>query len=213
MTLDRVDLLADFLPALLAGMVVNFDIATMALVAGLALGVPLAIAASAHPIVRVTAAVAVGMMRAAPTFVVMFFLLSVLPRDTQLPGLRVAVSGQLVVALALVPYAAAYVADNVIEALVQWRKGSRFAALLLLPNVARAYFVLVMASSAGAAVGVTEGISIILRQAEHLPMLTDKLVLFGIGILLFGIPMQLAFFALDRLRARLAGYVYRQSRP
>lgn len=202
MTLSPGALVTDFLPAFLAGMAVNFEIATLALVAGLAVGLPLAAAAAASRLVRVPAALIIALMRAAPTFVVMFVLLSVLPRDA-LASAGLTVTGRLTVALALLPYAAAYIADNGGEALAQWRKGSRLAALLFLPNVARAYFILVMASSAGAAIGVTEGISIILRYAEDVPLLADKLALFGLGILLFGIPLQCAFLGLNVLRARL----------
>ena len=91
------------------------------------------------------------------------------------------------------PYSAAYIADSGVEALRQFRGGSLPGALLFLPNVTRAFFVLVMSSSAGAAIGVTEGITIILRQAEQLPTLGDRLVLFAIGIVLFGIPLQAGF--------------------
>src|SRR5207248_9833097 len=73
--------------------------------------------------------------------------------------------------------------------------------LLFLPNIARAFFVLVMSSSAGAAIGVPEGIAVILRQAERLPSLGDKLVLFAVGVIFFGIPLQ-AGFALIRLAQR-----------
>ena len=66
-------------------------------------------------------------------------------------------------------------------------------ALLFLPNVTRAFFVLVMSSSAGAAIGVTEGITVILRQAEQLHSLDDRLLLFALGIVMFGIPLQLGF--------------------
>ena len=121
-------------------------------------------------------------MRAAPTFVVMFFLLNVLPH-------RDALSGVVIVAVSLVPYAAAYVADSGADALRQFHSGSPLAGLLILPNIARAFFVLVMSSSAGAAIGVPEGIAIILRQAEKMPSTGDMLVLFAIGIACFGIPV------------------------
>ena len=73
-----------------------------------------------------------------------------------------------------------------------------------LPNVTRAFFVLVMSSSAGAAIGVTEGIAVILREAVLLPSLGGKLVVFAIGILFFGITLQ-AGFALMRLLQRHLG--------
>ena len=60
-------------------------------------------------------------MRAAPTFVVMFFLLNAMPRDATLFGVPFALSGVMTVALSLVPYSAAYIADAGVEALRQLR--------------------------------------------------------------------------------------------
>jgi ABC-type arginine transport system permease subunit len=195
---------AEFFPELLAGMLVNFEIAVIALAIGLALGALLALMRLGGGILGAIAASLIGLMRAAPTFVVMFFLLNIIPRDATLFGVGVAPSGIMIVALSLVPYSASYVADNGAEALKQLRAGSPLGALQFLPNVTRAFFVLVMSSSAGAAIGVTEGIAVILREAVLLPSLGDKLVLFGIGILFFGITLQ-AGFALMRLLQRHLG--------
>jgi ABC-type arginine transport system permease subunit len=194
----------DFVPQLLAGMVVNFEIAAIALLIGLAVGGLLTLAKLAGGVRGAVATALIGLMRAAPAFVVMFFLLNIIPADATLFGVHVAPSGIMTVALSLVPYAAAYVADNGGEALRQLRDGSPLAALLFLPNVTRAFFVLVMSSSAGAAIGVQEGIAVILREAELVPALGDKMVLFAIGILCFGTTLQ-AGFALMRLLQRHLG--------
>ena len=201
----------DFLPQLLAGMVVNFEIAAIALLVGLAVGGLLTWAKLVGGVVRAIAVTLIGLMRAAPTFVVMFFLLNIIPSDATLFGVNVAPSGVMTVALSLVPYAAAYVADNGSEALKQLRDGSPLGALLFLPNVTRAYFVLVMSSSAGAAIGVSEGIAVILREAERMPTLGDKMVLFAIGIVCFGITLQ-AGFALMRLLQHRLGRLALRSR-
>ncbi|MGQ0583076.1 MAG: hypothetical protein ACT4O6_14155 [Reyranella sp.] len=195
---------AEFFPDLLAGMVVNFEIAAIALAVGLALGALLALARLGGGVLGAVATSLIGLMRAAPTFVVMFFLLNIIPRDATLFGIGVAPSGIMTVALSLVPYSASYVADNGAEALKQLRAGSPLGALQFLPNVTRAFFVLVMSSSAGAAIGVTEGIAVILREAVLLPSLGDKLVLFAVGILFFGITLQ-AGFALMRFLQRYLG--------
>jgi hypothetical protein len=126
----------------------------------------------------------------------MFFLLNALPRS----GL----SGVMIVAVSLVPYAAAYACDSGVDAIRQFRDGSTLACFLILPNIARAFFVLVMSSSAGAAIGVPEGIAVILHQAEKLPSIGDKLLLFAIGVACFGIPLQ-AGFAVIRLIQRHLG--------
>ena len=194
----------EFLPEFLAGMLVNFEIAAIALVIGLAVGALLALLRLGGGAPGAIARLLIGLMRAAPTFVVMFFLLNIIPRDATLFGIGVAPSGIMTVALSLVPYAASYVADNGAEALKQLRAGSPLGALQFLPNITRAFLVLVMSSSAGAAIGVTEGIAVILREAVLLPALSDKLVLFAIGILFFGITLQ-AGFALMRWLQRHLG--------
>jgi len=110
----------------------------------------------------------------------------------------------MIVALSLVPYAAAYAADNGREAFRQLRVGSTDSALLFLPNIARAFFVLVMSSSTGAAIGVSEGVAVVLREAERWPSLGEKLVVFGIGVLAFGIVFQIGLALMRLLGRRLA---------
>jgi ABC-type amino acid transport system permease subunit len=102
---------SDFLPLFLRGMVVNFEIAVIALAVGLALGLLLAFARLGGGVPGGAAASVISVMRAAPTFVVMFFLLNAIPRDATLFGAPLALSGVMTVALSLVPYSAAYIAD------------------------------------------------------------------------------------------------------
>lgn len=189
----------DFLPAFLAGMAVNFEIAGIALVFGLACGTVLAGARLHGGMVGGAARSLVALMRAAPTFVVMFFLLNALSHGGGL-------SGVMIVAVALVPYAAAYIADSGADALRHIRAGSHLAGFLILPNIARAFFVMVMSSSAGAAIGVHEGIAVILREAQQLHSLGDMLVLFAVGVACFGVPLQVGF-AIIRLVQRHLGRV------
>jgi ABC-type arginine transport system permease subunit len=193
-------LTADFFLRLLGGMLVNFEIAIWAVVLGLVLGGPLALARLKGGVLAGLAAPVIALMRAAPTFVVMFFLLNIMARDSTL-------SGVWIVALSMVPYSAAYVADAGVDALRHIKRGSRLGALLFLPNLTRAFFVVVMSSGAAAAIGVVEGISIILRQAERLPDLSDKLVLFAVGIVMFGIPLQLGFAFIRYIQRRLGSRV------
>jgi len=193
---------ADFLPQFLTGMTVNFEIAAVALALGLALGLMLAWARVGGGAAGVGAASIIGLMRAAPTFVVMFFLLNAIPRDATLFGSPFALSGVMTVALSLVPYSAAYVADAGVDSMKHLRAGATHGAFLFLPNVTRAFFVMVMSSSAGAAIGVTEGITVILRQAEQMQSFDDRLVLFALGIVLFGIPLQAGFMLMSLFQRR-----------
>lgn len=193
-----------FLPRFLSGMAVNYEIAGIALLIGLALGLLLARASATGGRIKILSGSLVSLMRAAPTFVVMFFLMNAIPRHATVLGVPVAPSGFLAVAISLAPYAASYVFDNGVEALKHLQRGSVVSALLFLPNMMRAFFVLVMSSSAGAAIGVTEAVAVILRETQHLAALQDKLLLFGIGVFCFGLPMQGGFALVRMLHRRLA---------
>lgn len=195
---------SDYPFELAAAMVVNFHIAGLALVMGFALGVPAALAIAGGKYGRRLIAPVLGLMRSAPTFVVMFFLMNVIPSDLTVAGIGLAPSGPMIVALSLVPYAAAYTADNGGNALLSLRRGSLEGALLFIPNIVRAFFVLVMSSSTGAAIGVNEGVAVVLREAERMPDLGDKLVVFAIGVFAFGLVFQTGF-ALMRLAVRRMG--------
>ena len=109
----------------------------------------------------------------------------------------------------VVPYSAAYTADAGAEALRQWDRGSPLGALLFLPNITRAFFVIVMASGAAAAIGVPEGISVMVREAALLPTLGDRLIVFAIGIVLFGVPLQLGLALMRWLQRELGRRIVR----
>lgn len=193
----------DFVPTLLSAMATNFEISFIALALGLLIGLPLALLRDRGGAVGGgLSATIISLMRAAPTFVVMFFLLNVL-RDVSLFGVKLGMSGVMTVAVSLVPYSAAYAADAGIEALRQLRRGSPLGALLFLPNITRAFFVIVMSSGAAAAIGVPEGISVILGEAALLPTLGDRMIVFAIGIVMFGVPLQLGLALMRWLQREL----------
>lgn len=197
------DLWSDYVPSLLGGMVTNFEISIAALLLGLVVGMPFAALRFYGGRMSVAfAAIVISLMRAAPTFVVMFFLLNVV-RDVNLFGTKLAMSGVMTVAVSLVPYSAAYTADAGLDALRQWDRGSPLGALLFLPNITRAFFVIVMASGAAAAIGVPEGISVILRESALLPSLGDRLIVFAVGIVLFGVPLQIGLALMRWLQREL----------
>ena len=177
----------------------------MALVMGCLLGTPLAVTWALRRPLRLMPEAIVQLMRAAPTFVVMFFLLNVLPRSVSVLGFEFLVTRSFTVALSLVPYSASVVAESGAEALRQWRQGSVLAALLLLPNLARIYFVLVMASGSAAAIGVSEGIAVILREAGNFTSIADRLWVFAIGVVAYGLILQSGFLTVMAVKSYLAG--------
>jgi ABC-type amino acid transport system permease subunit len=201
---------SDFTWQVLGGIAVNLHIAVLALVGGFALGIPLALAQVRPGLPARIAGALVALMRASPTFVVMFFLLNVIPPEMSLLSMRVTLSGVTIVALSLLPYSAYYIAESGLDALQQLRLNSPSTALLFLPNVGRAFFVLVMASSTAAAIGVREAIGIIVRQADRTPTRLGQFALFAFGIVLFGIIFQTGFALLTVARRWLAGVALRR---
>ncbi|MEM1351428.1 MAG: hypothetical protein AAGF27_03745 [Pseudomonadota bacterium] len=210
---DLLNLLAsDFPQELLAGMIINFQISFIALTLGFALAVPCVLLLVAGRGWKRAVSPAIGLMRAAPTFVVMFFLLNALPREFKVFGIELSLSPEWIVALSLVPYVAAYVADNGKVAIIELRRGSRAAALLFMPNLVRAFTVLVMSSSAGVAIGVNEGIAVVLREAERYTALGDQMLVFAVGVIAFGLVFQVGF-ACVRITMRLLSNAERAKVP
>lgn len=204
-----------FVPAFVRGLGTNLSLAANALAMGLPAGLLLAvlrlpvtaaqhIAAPWRRLASGSAGVMVALLRAAPVFVVMHVLLDALPG-------RWAMSAQGAVALALAAYATAYVADNALAAICDWRAGAGGNALLLLflMGLARVFFVMVLSSGFGAAIGVTEATAATLRTLEQLPAVSDRLWLIG-GVVLVFIALRqgvhAAIFGVHRcLQKHLAG--------
>lgn len=196
------DLLSSDYPANLAvGMIVNFEIAAISLALGLILGIPFVLMQLGGRFSRRVVSPVIALMRAAPTFVVMFFLLNILPTPVMIFGVDLYLSPSLIVALSLVPYAASYIADNGRSAILGLRAGSQAEALLFLPNLIRAFVVLVMSSSAGVAIGVREGVAVVLREAERYETLGEQMLVFAVGVFAFGAVFQVGF-AIVRLMMR-----------
>ncbi len=197
---------AGFVPAFLGGLLLNISIAGASLALGLALGGPLALLRLGGGAPGRLAGTLTAALRVAPTFVVMFFLLNLLPASAMLGPWPVPLHGPVVVVLSLVVYSTAYVSDTGLDAIRHWRAGAHELSLLFLPALARALFVLVMASSTGAAIGVNEAVTVTLRQAQALGSVGDRLLLFGAVILFFTCLLQGAFLLVERLRLRLVAH-------
>jgi hypothetical protein len=200
----------DFMPALLGGMVVNFQIASLTLIASLLIGGLLTAVSLTGGFVAGTVTFLISMIRAMPTFLVMISLLYLLPRQIQIAGLTLPLSNISIVVLSLLPYGVAYVFDNFSESIRQWRRGQMVTALQLLPNLSRMYFILIMSSASGAAIGVTEGVATLMRYSNRVETVDERLMIFAVGIVLFGLVMQAGFALVNVLRAALTGRVSKE---
>jgi len=197
------ELLRHFLPEFLAGLAVNFEIAICALLIGMFLGALLAAARFHNGLAATPSAWVVAVLRTVPTFVVMFFLVNVVPASFHVGSRQFAMTPSLAVVLSLSLYASAYVSDHAVEAMRQLRSGSPVAAMLFVMGLVRAFFVMVLSSGFGAAVGVVEATTITLRTIETLPKAGDRLLLIGLVILIFTLCFQLIYHLINHWRGKL----------
>ena len=202
---------SSFIPELLNGMKVNFQIAFASLIVSLFIGVLLTGVSLMGGFVGKIIAFFIALIRAMPTFLAMICLLYLIPKQIDIAGSSFSLSGIVIVILSLLPYAVAYVFDNLSESIRQWRRGQMVTSLQLLPNLSRMFFILIMSSSTGAAIGVTEGVATLLRYASRLESFQERLVLYAIGILFFGIIMQTAFALINLLRGVMIERVSRRA--
>ena len=202
-----IEALPAFLPRFFTGLVVNIEIAVLSLLIGTAVAAPLVAMLVSGRLLAVPASIVVAALRAAPTFVVMFFLLNALPRDFAPFGLQIADWGLTAVILSQAVYVAAYVSDNGLVALRALRVRDYANAVLFLPNLARAFCVVLMSSGVAAAVGTPEAIFITIREAERMPELGDRAALFLMVMVFFAIVLHSAFALINMLRFRLVRWL------
>ena len=201
--------LSRFFPAFLSGLAVNFEIATCALIGGVLLGAPLAVARFRRKLAATPAAWLVALLRTVPTFVIMFFLVNVVPASFSVGGMQFFMTPWVAVVGSLTLYATAYVSDNAVEAMRQLKSGSPVAAALFLMGLVRAFFVMVLSSGFGAAVGVVEATTITLRTIESLPKVSDRLLLIALVMLMFTLCFQVIYQGINHLRGKFNRRFYR----
>ena len=193
----------DFGAALAEGIALNIRIAMSALGIGLTGGLAAALLIRMRlPIVSIGLQATLAVMRAVPVFIAMFFFVGIL-RSKEV--LLASVTGDAAIAyvvLACLPYAISYIADQLLEAFERWKKGDRRVAILAVPNIARAFQVLFTSSCFGAAIGLPEAMSVIIREADILGATPSRFILFLLAILAFTIVTQ-SFLLITRVLHRL----------
>ncbi len=167
-----------FLPEMLAGFVVNMEVALAAVVIGLVTGLPLAILRYHVPWTSRIIRPCIRLMQAAPVYVIMFFVLNLLPARIVIMDWRITLTGMAALILSQAVNMAAYMAENGYQALEHLQRGERAQAVLFLPNTMRGFMVVVMSSGLGAAIGVSEVVGVTLRHAQRLDALGQRVMLF-----------------------------------
>lgn len=197
--------LAAFMPELLGGFLVNLWVAFTATAIGLVFGLPLALIRDRVRWTEVPIRIAIRLMQAAPVYVIMFFVLNLLPTRFSILGWSVAATGLSALILAQAINMIAYMEENGLQALSHWHRRETAQAILFLPNVMRGFIVVVMSSGIGAAIGVSEAVGVTLHHAQRLPELSDRVVLFLLVIGFFVSVFGTANALLRRLIRRLSG--------
>jgi energy-converting hydrogenase Eha subunit B len=75
--------------------------------------------------------------------------------------------------------------------------------MLFVMGLVRAFFVMVLSSGFGAAVGVVEATTITLRAIETLPKVSDRLLLIGLVIVIFTVCFQAIYHVINHMRGKL----------
>jgi His/Glu/Gln/Arg/opine family amino acid ABC transporter permease subunit len=197
------DVLINFFPRFLNGLMVNFQMAMWSIAGGLLLAIPLAYVRLSGGFAGKFCDALVAVFRSAPTFVLVFFLVNVVPSQFSLGNLSMQMTPWLAVVLALIIYGAAYLSDTGIEPLRHLKEGSIVSALLYLMTAVRAFFMMVLSSCFGAAVGVVESVTVTLRTIENLPSVQDRLILIAVVIGIFTVCFQFIYWGIHQLRATL----------
>ncbi len=194
-----------FLPQMFAGFLVNLQVAFIAAALGMLGGFPLALLRMHLPWSMRVIRPCIMLMQAAPVYVIMFFLLNMLPNEMHLFGLIVPLTALTALILSQAINMVAYMAENAYPALVHLRRRELPQALLFLPNAMRGFIVVVMSSGLGAAIGVPEAVGVTLAHAQRLPNLGDRVVLFLVVMAFFVTVFGTANLLLRQLVRRLSG--------
>jgi His/Glu/Gln/Arg/opine family amino acid ABC transporter permease subunit len=191
-----------FIPILWAGFLVNLEIGVAAVAIGTIVGVALTLLRRRLSLLQRPVHLCIQLMQALPTYVTMFFVLTLLPDDLALWGRPI--ESVTAVVLAQSVYMTSYVAEDAYEALEHWKRNDRDQALLFLPNLLRGFVVVVMSSGFGAAVGVSEAVSVTMHQAERFPALGDRILLFAVTITFFVLVFGSVNILIQHLISRLS---------
>lgn len=193
------EIVVDFIPVLLRGFLADLWIAVATAGIGLAVELPIALLRLKVAWIRPALRIVIRPLQAAPVYIVMFFLLNMLPDEVVILGRPMVIGRVTVMMLAQCAYMIPYVAEVGFNALGRLAAGDRGQALLFLPNLLRGFNVVIMSSGFGAAIGVPEAVGVTVREAETLEHMSERVVLFLIAITLFVSFFSAAHLLVQRL--------------
>lgn len=195
---------ATFVVDFAKGLLVNLQIAGTALVLGVIVGSALAALMVGHHWAQRVGSALLWPLRAAPTFVVMFALLNLLPPEFGWGTPSLMMSAWWAVVLSQTAYTSAFAADVIADAVRQRRAGSVLGLIMLPTALLRAFFIVTLSSGFGAAIGLVESTAVTMRAIEALPTLGQRLLLLLAVMAFYTVCLQTLYAAVALLRDRLA---------
>ena len=188
----KLDLIS-FIPAFLHAFLQNLWIGCVALIIGIALGVPFAIIVHKKHFMQGVVKGLLVFLRALPVFIVMYISLGILTMTFSVDDASYLSTPVLALLIGLCFTATSGVYDASLDALRLRDAGQIDQALLIIPNICRVFVSVASTTSVGAALGVKEAVSYSLTTAERMTSMTDR-----VAIVLFVSLFFVCFVLLSR---------------
>lgn len=188
-----------FLPGFLSAFLQNLWMGCLAVVIGLALGIPLArLVHKQAPFQRVVKGLIV-FLRSLPVFIVMYIALGILTMTVTIDENNIFSTPVLALLFGLCFSSVSGVFDAMVDYFRLRDAGDRRQALLVIPNVFRLYVNVACTTAVGAALGVKEAVSYSLIATERLTSTGDRLIIVIFVSLFFVCFVLLARWLLNSL--------------
>lgn len=195
--------LANMMLPVMAASYLNWLMAAQIMVVGYLLGSALAMARYAAKPFNTAMAPVFTVLRAAPSFVVMFFLLAVGDREQGIFNTGFRVNGIAAVVISCSVYSVMFVSDTMLANFRRNESANLIRnTITAFPSLLRCFFICFLSTAAGAAVGVPEALGTALRMANAMASSADRLALLGGVVVFFAISMQLCMALCRMLEAR-----------
>jgi hypothetical protein len=188
----KLDLIS-FIPAFLHAFLQNLWIGCLALIIGIALGVPFALIVHKKNFMQGVVKGLLVFLRALPVFIVMYISLGILTMTVSLNDASYLSTPVLALLIGLCFTATSGVYDATLDALRLRDAGQIDQALLIIPNIFRVFVSVASTTSVGAAIGVKEAVSYSLATAERMTSVADR-----VAIVLFVSLFFVCFVLLSR---------------
>jgi ABC-type amino acid transport system permease subunit len=182
---------------------VNISVGLSSLLVGLAIGIPFAYAGYAGGFIARLIGAIVGLLRAAPVFVLMFLCLNILTQAIDGSSATAPFAPVFALILALSSYSISVVTDTWLDLLRRYGAMTRESIMLAIPVYIRTFVTLVMSTSVGAAIGVNEAVMLTFSRAEKMSTRKDQIEFVLVVLLFFVVFFSIAKYLIALLTRQL----------